>query len=339
MNPETVSALIPLALPLHPEPVRRGLAPRAVPDPCLRPGDHPRRHRRGLGGREALGGARRHARPDRRHRPVGGARRPDRRAALPRGHRHRPLLRAGPATRGRARRSGTAASASGARSPVGSSARGSTPAATASGCARWPTRSRRDCCSRRRSAGSATTSTRSSTARPTDLPWGLEIDAAHWPAGTDVPGRDRRSTRPSSTRRCGTSPASPCCSTSTDALRLGYGRVFALYVMIYTAGRGWIEALRIDTIELDDVLGLRWGVWMSIILFVGAAAYFVVVGRRHRPPEHPRALAVRRTATKRRRRLAGRRPQRSPDGSADDSRTTLGSASRALSACHRRTPA
>ena len=61
--------------------------------------------------------------------------------------------------------------------------------------------------------------------------------------------------------------------------------MFALYVMIYTAGRGWIESLRIDTIELDDVLGLRWGVWMSIILFVGAAVYFVVAGRRHRPPD------------------------------------------------------
>ena len=55
--------------------------------------------------------------------------------------------------------------------------------------------------------------------------------------------------------------------------------------MIYTAGRGWIETLRIDAIELNNVLGLRWGVWMSIILFVGALVYFVVTGRRHRPPE------------------------------------------------------
>ena len=50
-------------------------------------------------------------------------------------------------------------------------------------------------------------------------------------------------------------------------------------------GRGWIESLRIDTIELNNVLGLRWGVWMSIILFAGAAAYFLVTGRRHRPPD------------------------------------------------------
>ena len=49
--------------------------------------------------------------------------------------------------------------------------------------------------------------------------------------------------------------------------------------MVYTAGRGWIESLRIDTIELNDVLGLRWGVWMSIVLFVLAAVYFVVSAR------------------------------------------------------------
>ena len=60
--------------------------------------------------------------------------------------------------------------------------------------------------------------------------------------------------------------------------KLGHGRVFALYVMVYTAGRGWIETLRIDTIELNDVLGLRWGVWMSIVLFVLAAGYFVLAG-------------------------------------------------------------
>ena len=50
--------------------------------------------------------------------------------------------------------------------------------------------------------------------------------------------------------------------------KLGHGRVLALYVMAYTLGRGWIETLRIDTVELDDVLGLRFNVWTSIVLFV-----------------------------------------------------------------------
>ena len=63
--------------------------------------------------------------------------------------------------------------------------------------------------------------------------------------------------------------------------RLGHGRVVALYVMAYTLGRGWIEMLRIDDVQLQDVLGLRLNVWTSIVLFVAAATYFVVVGRRH----------------------------------------------------------
>ena len=62
--------------------------------------------------------------------------------------------------------------------------------------------------------------------------------------------------------------------------RLGGGRVLALYVMGYTLGRGWIEMLRIDTVQMNNVLGLRLNVWTSIVLFVLAAAYFVWAGRR-----------------------------------------------------------
>ena len=65
-------------------------------------------------------------------------------------------------------------------------------------------------------------------------------------------------------------------------LKLGHGRVFALYVMAYCAGRGWIEYLRIDPVEADDVFGLRLNVWTSIVLFLLATVYFVVAGRRHR---------------------------------------------------------
>jgi prolipoprotein diacylglyceryltransferase len=51
--------------------------------------------------------------------------------------------------------------------------------------------------------------------------------------------------------------------------------------MIYTAGRFWIEQLRIDTVELHDVLGLRFNVWTSVVLFVAALVYFVWSLRRH----------------------------------------------------------
>ena len=58
--------------------------------------------------------------------------------------------------------------------------------------------------------------------------------------------------------------------------KFGHGRMLALYVMGYTLGRGWIEMLRIDTVELSDVHGLRFNVWTSIVLFIVAAAYFLI---------------------------------------------------------------
>jgi prolipoprotein diacylglyceryl transferase len=57
--------------------------------------------------------------------------------------------------------------------------------------------------------------------------------------------------------------------------RFGRGRAFALYAMAYTAGRAWTEALRIDTAH--HFLGLRLNDWTSIIVFLGALAYFVLV--------------------------------------------------------------
>ncbi len=117
--------------------------------------------------------------------------------------------------------------------------------------------------------------------KPTDLPWGLEIDVAHRPDGY----AQFATFHPTFLYEAIWNLVGIAVLIYLDRrYKLGFGRVFAVYVMIYTAGRGWIEALRIDTIELDNVLGLRWGVWMSIILFVLAAVYFVVTGRRHRPP-------------------------------------------------------
>jgi prolipoprotein diacylglyceryl transferase len=120
--------------------------------------------------------------------------------------------------------------------------------------------------------------------RPTTLPWGLQIDSDHYPAGKSFPAGTLF--HPTFLYEAVWNLGGMGLVLWADRrFNLGRGRVFALYVMVYTAGRGWIESLRIDTIELNNVLGLRWGVWMSIILFVGAAAYFVVASRRHRPPD------------------------------------------------------
>lgn len=69
--------------------------------------------------------------------------------------------------------------------------------------------------------------------------------------------------------------------------RLGHGRVFALYVAGYTAGRFWIEMMRTDT--ANHILGLRVNVWTSILLFAAAIVYFVLAAKRG-PREAPETL-------------------------------------------------
>ena len=44
--------------------------------------------------------------------------------------------------------------------------------------------------------------------------------------------------------------------------------------MGYTAGRVWIEMLRIDT--ANHILGLRLNMWTSIIVFAGGLVYFLL---------------------------------------------------------------
>jgi prolipoprotein diacylglyceryl transferase len=60
--------------------------------------------------------------------------------------------------------------------------------------------------------------------------------------------------------------------------RLGHGRAFAVYVMGYTLGRTWIELMRTD--DATQVFGVRVNVWVSILVFIGAAVYFVLARSR-----------------------------------------------------------
>ena len=124
--------------------------------------------------------------------------------------------------------------------------------------------------------------------KPTDLPWGLEIDRANFPRNCDYPSGSGTCSIPEGTLFHPTFLYESLWCLAGFALilwlerrwRVGHGRVVALYVMVYTLGRGWIEYLRIDDVQLENVGGLRFNVWVSIVLFVAALAYFVWSSRR-----------------------------------------------------------
>ena len=63
------------------------------------------------------------------------------------------------------------------------------------------------------------------------------------------------------------------------------GDTFALYIAGYTAGRLWIEALRID--EANYILGLRLNIWVSVIVFTAAAIYLYRSNRRGNTSDKP----------------------------------------------------
>jgi prolipoprotein diacylglyceryl transferase len=57
--------------------------------------------------------------------------------------------------------------------------------------------------------------------------------------------------------------------------KFGRGRAFAIYVMAYTVGRFWIEMLRVD--EANHIFGIRLNVFTSVVVFLGALIYFLLV--------------------------------------------------------------
>ncbi len=105
--------------------------------------------------------------------------------------------------------------------------------------------------------------------KPTDLPWALEIEAGK--AGT-IPGEDTyQPTFLYESLWC--LGVFAVLIWAERRFRLGRGRVFALYGMLYVLGRIWIEALRID--EANHILGLRLNIWTCIIVFAAGLAYFL----------------------------------------------------------------
>ncbi|MEW1843068.1 prolipoprotein diacylglyceryl transferase [Nonomuraea angiospora] len=107
---------------------------------------------------------------------------------------------------------------------------------------------------------------------PTTLPWGLEIDVDHG-------GEPGVLYHPTFLYESLWDVALGFVLLFAGRrFALHHGRLFALYVAGYTAGRFWIEGLRIDPVGGVDhavtFLSLRINQWTSIVLFVAALAYF-----------------------------------------------------------------
>lgn len=109
---------------------------------------------------------------------------------------------------------------------------------------------------------------------PTTLPWGLEIAPQYRPEGY----AEFETFHPTFLYESLWMLAVALVLIWADKrFRMGHGRVFALYVLLYTLGRVWIEYLRIDT--ANTILGVRLNVWTSILVGLGALIYLIVSAR------------------------------------------------------------
>jgi prolipoprotein diacylglyceryl transferase len=127
----------------------------------------------------------------------------------------------------------------------------------------------------------------------TSLPWGLQIHCLDITSGKAIVGGTNGSLncpasssllpglyQPTFLYECLWDIAVGIALILLDRrLRLGRGNVMALYVMGYTAGRAWIEALRTD--HANHFLGLRLNDWTSLVVFLGGLVWFVRHGGFH----------------------------------------------------------
>ena len=119
---------------------------------------------------------------------------------------------------------------------------------------------------------------------PSTLPWALEIDRAHRPAGFE----EFATFHPTFLYE------SLLCLGLVALLlwverrwRLRTGQLSALYLATYCFGRFWLENLRIDDAKM--VAGLRINAWVSLAVLACGLGWVVIAGRRGRvdPGRYP----------------------------------------------------
>jgi prolipoprotein diacylglyceryl transferase len=112
--------------------------------------------------------------------------------------------------------------------------------------------------------------------RPTTLPWGLEIDLAHRPVGYEQYATFHPTFLYESLWML---VVAAFLLWADKRFRMGHGRVFGLYVALYTFGRIWWELLRID--DANHILGVRVNVWVAVLVCAGSIVWLVRSARRH----------------------------------------------------------
>jgi prolipoprotein diacylglyceryl transferase len=127
--------------------------------------------------------------------------------------------------------------------------------------------------------------------KPTDLPWGLEIDPDN---RQPLEYFEFETFHPTFLYEA------LWCLAAVGVLllverrfRIRPGGLFALYVLLYSIGRVWVETIRID--PSHEIAGVRLNVFVAAVAIVLSGAFFVwwqrTWNRRQAPPP-PKAEAM-----------------------------------------------
>jgi prolipoprotein diacylglyceryl transferase len=107
--------------------------------------------------------------------------------------------------------------------------------------------------------------------KPTDLPWGLEIDCLKADCGNYSSYSTFQPTFLYEALWC--LAAAGVLLLVERRFRIRPGGLFALYVLAYSLGRVWIETLRID--PSHEIAGVRLNVYVAVLAIVLSAAFFI----------------------------------------------------------------
>jgi prolipoprotein diacylglyceryl transferase len=126
---------------------------------------------------------------------------------------------------------------------------------------------------------------------PTDLPWGLEIGVDNRP----IEYVDQETFHPTFLYEALWCLGAAGVLLAVERLfRIRPGGLFALYVLLYSIGRFWIETMRID--PSHELAGVRLNVWVAGVAIVLSAAFFAwwqkTWKRGTGPPPKVEAMAI-----------------------------------------------